>query len=499
MNLSKSKYCAYVECPKRCWLDVHKKEECVIDAQTQHHLDEGNKLGDLAMGYFGDFIEVTTYKADGSLDCAEMVRKTNELIKADADNICEASFSYGQLFCSVDILHKESGGYAIYEVKSSKEIKPINYHDVAFQKYVLYRCGINVTGVYIIHLRDGYWRDGDVDIQQLFIAENVEKKIAEKFDDVATKSVEACGVINSNVEPKREFKSCCKYCGYLVYCTKGLLNPQSTLNLWGRFGRGANPKWKCYNQGLTTMQDIQTSGIKLQDFQQIQVDSIVSGQPHIDKVAIQTFLSTMNIPLYFLDFETMQYGIPPFDKTYVNQQIPFQYSLHIVKNLNGELQHKEFLAESNGGDPRRTLAVQLCNDIPKDVCSVAYNMEFEKRVLRDLATVYPDLAEHLLNIHDHMVDLMVPFDKAYFYTPEMADSYSIKSVLPAMCPNDPTLDYRNLEGVHNGSEAMTIFPKIKDMSAEERKKTRTQLLAYCQLDTYAMVRIWQELMKLTNN
>ena len=498
MNLSKSKYCTYVECPRRCWLEVHKPDERATDMHLQHILEQGNKLGDMAMGYFGDFVEVTTtLKADGSLDYAAMIRKTDELLKAGVENICEASFSYDGLFCSVDILHKEGDGYAIYEVKSSKEIKPINYHDVAFQKYVLQHCKINVTGVYIIHLRDGYWRDGDIDLQSLFVAESVEKKVAEKLGVVATKSAEARTVINSNIEPKLEFKSCCRDCGYLPYCTKGLLNTESTLNLWGRFGRGANPKWKLYNNGLTTMQAIKDSGVALQDFQQIQVDSIVSGQPHIDKAAIKAFLDTMSTPLYFLDFETMQYGIPPFDKTYASQQIPFQYSLHIVES-NGELLHKEFLAQSNGGDPRRALAEQLCKDIPINVCSVAYNMDFEKRVLRDLAAVFDDLAVHLLNIHDNMVDLMEPFDKVYFYTPAMGDSYSIKKVLPAICPNDPTLDYGNLEGVHNGGEAMTIFPQMKDMSAEQYEQKRKQLLEYCKLDTYAMVRIWQELVKIVN-
>ena len=59
--------------------------------------------------------------------------------------------------------------------------------------------------------------------------------------------------------------------------------------------------------------------------------------------------------------------------------------------------------------------------------------------------------------------------------------------MPAIFPDDPELNYHNLEGVHNDSEAMTIFPRIKDMPAEEQKKARHNLLKYCELDTYAMV------------
>ena len=77
----------------------------------------------------------------------------------------------------------------------------------------------------------------------------------------------------------------------------------------------------------------------------------------------------------------------------------------------------------------------------------------------------------------------------------MGGSFSIKSVLPALFPDDPELDYHNLEGVHNGGEAMAIFPKIKDMPPEDALKARKDLLAYCKLDTLAMVKVWQKLLE----
>lgn len=76
-------------------------------------------------------------------------------------------------------------------------------------------------------------------------------------------------------------------------------------------------------------------------------------------------------------------------------------------------------------------------------------------------------------------------------------SFSIKSVLPAIYPNEPALDYHNLEGVHNGGEAMELFPRIKDLSFDEQITARQNLLKYCELDTYAMVKVWEELVKVT--
>ena len=109
----------------------------------------------------------------------------------------------------------------------------------------------------------------------------------------------------------------------------------------------------------------------------------------------------------------------------------------------------------------------------------------------------PDLSEHLLNIRDNIIDLLVPFQSGWYYNQAMGGSFSIKSVLPAIFPNDPSLDYNNLEGVHNGGEAMNIFPKIADMSPEDQEKARHDLLKYCELDTYAMVKVWQELVRVS--
>ena len=105
----------------------------------------------------------------------------------------------------------------------------------------------------------------------------------------------------------------------------------------------------------------------------------------------------------------------------------------------------------------------------------------------------PDLKEHLHTVADHVVDLLVPFQSGWYYKKEIGGSFSIKSVLPAICPDDPELDYHELEGVHNGTEAMSIYPEIQYMPPEEQEKARRNLLAYCKLDTLAMVKVWEEL------
>ncbi|MCL2142183.1 MAG: DUF2779 domain-containing protein, partial [Methanimicrococcus sp.] len=158
----------------------------------------------------------------------------------------------------------------------------------------------------------------------------------------------------------------------------------------------------------------------------------------------------------------------------------------------GTERHKEFLAKE-GIDPRRPLADHLCADIPKNACVIAYNMAFEKGRIKELAALFPDLSDHLMSIHDNMIDLIIPFQSGAYYCKEMGGSYSIKSVLPALCPNDPKLDYNALNLIHNGSDAMNAYAALVNKSPEEIAKIRAALLAYCRLDTLAMVKILEKL------
>ena len=268
--------------------------------------------------------------------------------------------------------------------------------------------------------------------------------------------------------------------------------PEDGTSVFDLYRMSFGKKMEHYHAGRITFEEMR--GERLSDKQQMQVECTLGHTECIDKEGIREFLESLSYPLYFLDFETMQDAVPQYDGTRPYQQITFQYSLHIKRNAEAPYEHREHLAPSNGRDPRRLLAEQLCRDIPENVCTLAYNMGFEKGRIKELAEMYPDLADHLLNIRDHIQDLLVPFQQGCYYVPAMKGSFSIKSVLPALFPGDPELDYHNLAGsVHNGGEAMTIFPLIKDMPSAEAQAARESLLRYCELDTWAMVKVWEKL------
>ena len=203
-------------------------------------------------------------------------------------------------------------------------------------------------------------------------------------------------------------------------------------------------------------------------------------------------LGSLKYPLYFLDFETFNPAIPPFDGTKPYGQIPFQYSLHKKSEPQGELSHTGFLAEANI-DPRIGLIESLLRDTPPPGDILAYNRSFEARVLRDLAEAFPGSASELEDRSSRLVDLMEPFQKRYYYLPEMAGSYSIKAVLPALAPD---LSYEALE-ISEGTQAMEAYYQLGiETNPTIVEKIRNDLWEYCKFDTLAMVRILEKLEEL---
>ena len=491
---SKSRYCLAWQCPKLLWLSKFKPELKPEDPSLQARFDEGNVVGDLAMNLFGDFTEVTAYKDDGKLDLNKMQELTRECVANGVQNICEASFNYNGLYCAVDILRKEDDGYAIYEVKSSTHASHIYAVDIAYQKYVLEHCGLNIVGTYLICINSDYIRGEELNIDELFQIIDMSDDVNNEYQNVPSLLKKAEQIYGLKSEPDVDIGLHCRdpyECAFWGYCTKNLPTP----NVFDLYRMGFEKAIKHYKQGQISYNDLMFDGGVTNAKQLRQMLHQISEQkPDIDKDGIRDFLDTLSYPIYFLDFETTQAVIPEYEGIKPYQQIPFQYSLHYIEYEGGPLLHKEFLAES-GTDPRRAIAERLCEDIPQNVCVTAYNKGFECGRIKELAATFPDLSDHLMNIQSNIKDLLTPFQSGYYYNKAMGGSFSIKSVLPALFPDDPALDYHNLEQIHNGGEAMSIFPKIKNMSPDEAEETRYNLLQYCKLDTYAMVKVWGKLIE----
>ena len=489
MNLSKSRYCRGLQCKKMLWLEQNKPDE-KDELNNEQVLEQGNAVHEVAKYLFGSHINI-----EFSENLNQMVKDTYITLESYKDVIItEASFNYDNNFCSVDILKKTGEKYEIYEVKSSTELKDIYIFDASYQYYVLTNLGFNITKCNIIVINNKYKRIGNIELDKLFIKEDITNDVINLQATVKEKIKEINEYMKKENEPIDDIDIKCfkPYpCPFFKYCTKHIPNN----NVFDIANMHNSKKIKLYQEGIYTYHDLLDSDINDKQKQQIEYE-LYDKEDYIDKEKIKEFLNTLSYPLYFLDFETYQMPIPLYDGICPYEQIPFQYSLHYLEREDGELKHKEFLAEPNT-DPRRTLAKQLIKDIPKDTCVLSYNMSFEKSVINKLSLMYPDLSEHLMNIHSNIKDLMIPFKNREYYNKDMHGSYSIKYVLPALFPNDETLNYKNLELVHNGTEAMNTFKDLSNLDGEEQEYTKNRLLKYCELDTYAMVKIYEKLKEIS--
>ena len=484
-DISKSKYCRGVQCPKMLWMDLHMPEKAE-DVLSETVMANGNMVGELAREYFGSY-ELVPFDYQKQV----MADKTAELMKAGAENIAEAAFYVDGLYCAVDILHRDGDGYDIVEVKSSTHVSDIYLEDMSFQYYVLQRCGVPVKKVCILYLNSHYVRRGPLELDKLFVLEDYTEIAQKKASVVAENIAVFRDYIRNEEEPEKDIDVCCASpydCAYYSYCSRHLPTP----SIFNIRRLPSAKKYEYYHQGIVSYQDIIEKQPPLGPKQVKQVESeFFSRADEIRPRAVKAFLKKLRYPLYHLDFETFQQAVPLYDGISPYDQIPFQYSLHIEQE-DGTLEHREFLAQE-GTDPRRAVAEHLCADIPTDVCVLAYNMRFERSVLQGLADFFPDLAEHLLAVRENIQDLMIPFQNQDYYSRAMQGSYSIKYVLPALCPGDPELDYHALDGVHNGGEASAAFADMPNHTPEEIAVIRRNLLAYCGLDTLAMVKVLEKL------
>ena len=255
--------------------------------------------------------------------------------------------------------------------------------------------------------------------------------------------------------------------------------------------RGANP-WGFYRQGFLQLEDVPKDG--LSPIQALQVEAYLDRKECINPVGIRDFLDTLWYPLCFFDFETFMTAIPLYDETRPYQQVPYQYSLHSLQEVSSELGHAEFLAPPNT-DPRRPLVEKLVRDIPDNACVLAYNASFEKTILSQLADWFPEHRGKLNIIIDHLRDLAIPFRNRDCYHWRMKGSYSQKKVLPALIPE---MTYQGM-AISDGGMAMEGYHRMcKAENPVEIDTIREELLAYCRMDTFGMVRLYERLKKISD-
>jgi len=230
--------------------------------------------------------------------------------------------------------------------------------------------------------------------------------------------------------------------------------------------------------------------IALTEIQTNQVRVHTTQRSVIDVEKIREELSTLIFPLYFLDYETFAPAIPMFDGYSPYARIPFQFSLHILRNAGEEPEHIEYLHEKPT-DPSTPVAELLTKHVVPNGSVIAWNKGFEQGVNGELALRQPSHAQALENVNSRMYDLRDVFQKQFYVHPEFRGKTSVKKVLPALVPGMRHADLT----IKEGGQASEAWWKMvsPSTSPQEHAQIAKDLRTYCQLDTYAMFLIWKQL------
>ena len=485
--LSKTLYMRGLQCPKSLWLD--RKQPEVRTAPSPGLIarwEAGNEVGLYAQLLFPGGVEIPF---DGHTK-VEQLTQTKDLLAKGAQTIYEATFSHEGVLVRADILRKTRDGWELYEVKSAAGVKPHFPDDVAIQYFVLTGCGIPLSRAFLVHIDTRYVRRGEIVPLELFAMQEVTEIVREKQAAIpeeltSMRKVLAAGLPVIDIGPHCTNPYECDFKGH---CWQHI--PEHSV--FDLSGRGVD-KWDLYRKGIVRMDDIPLEA--LNSAQRMQAEYYRNRGEHDDPDAIREFLDGLIYPLCFLDFETFDSPIPPFDGTRPYQQIPFLYSLYRQDSPGGLLSHSEFLAPP-GIDPRDALTERLLAAIPEGSCVLAYNKTFEIRVLKDLAERLPKRRERLLAIAEGVKDLMVPFRRRDIYHWEMNGSYSLKKVLPVLVPQ---LSYEGM-AIQEGREASLAYLALEKIEGrKEREKAEEDLRAYCRQDTLGMVKLLEKMRELADS
>jgi hypothetical protein len=485
--LSKSLYIKGLQCHKALWLHKNRPElKAKPSAAQQEAFDSGTDVGVLAQRFFPDGVLVPY---DG-LSHAEQLAMTKEALDRGENTIYEATFSFDNVFVKVDILHRGVTGWEIYEVKSSTECKEVYLNDIAVQHYVVAGSGLPITRACLIHINTRYVRHGDIEVEKLFTILDVTEKVLTRQANVPGKLTAMREALDEDM-PTIDIGPHCEKpytCDFKGHCWSHV-PAESVFSLRDH---GKPDPFKLYRQGIIHLHDVPLEILKWR--QRLQLDGYLHQKNVVKTDAVGKFLDALWYPLCFLDFETTYLiPVPLFDGTRPYQQVPFQYSLHILEKPGADLQHHEFLAPS-GENPQMPFLNSLLSAVPKDACILTWNQSFEKGRLEELAKYAPDHQQEVAAIMKNIRDLMAPFKRKDIYHWQFAGSYSIKAVLPALVPE---LSYKGLP-VSNGEMAANTWQRMHQESDEGQiAELRKQLLEYCHLDTLAMVRILEKMREMT--
>ncbi len=486
MQINKTDFMTFRDCASDFWMKKHKPK-LFVDIQSSDFdrqlMAQGYEVERLAQKLFQDGIDASQFDNNVILT----------LLGIQGTVLFQPTFIAGNLQARVDILKVTDDGLHIYEVKASTnkdKFKREYYWDAGFQKEVIERAGHSVSKVFLVLLNNDFIKDGPIKPSEIFVISDITQEIIDNHIEVKMEIANAqkrlldltaptsCGcyykIRNKQCQSLKHFYSLPDYAVHdIISISKSKIERFQMV-------------------GVESVDDI-TQYDWLTQNQLNQVSTHQNDEVIIQHVQIKDVIAQLKYPLYFLDYETFPTAIPVFDGCAPYQQVPFQYSLHIQDEPDGPFRHKEYL-HLDATSPIQDIATSLRNDTGDYGSILVWNETFEAGRNRELARANPEIQDFLLGLNSRFYDLMKIFANQWYVHKAFKGRKSIKKVLPVLCPD---LTYDSL-GIKDGGAATNAWKTMvfENITPDQKKMIAKDLLAYCKLDTWAMVQILEVLRKI---
>jgi hypothetical protein len=474
--------------PAWLWLKKHDKSKLPpVDDNLQAMFDAGNEFEKIAEQLFPNGYRLGFNNYDEYLSLPE---RTRQALADGQQIIFQGRFEFGDLTFICDVIEVINDRVVdLYEIKSSTKVRLEHELDLAFQAYVLQKLGFEVRQIKVVIVNTDYIKNGEVRSKEITKVEDVTTSVKSRLGQTEKDVQKMLKVANQseipNISPSLVGLGALKE-WLKIY--RGLVDvtPESIydLTLLGPDKIGALEELGVKNI-IAIPEDF-----KLSEKQLLQVRATKSNKILVKSKEIKDFLNSLIFPLYFLDYETLSSVVPHFDGLHPYQQLPFQYSLHILETPDSELRHAEYL-HTDSSNPVKNLVKSLQENIGDQGSIIVWYEGFEKLRNSEMALLLPDFRVFLENLNARVVDLMLPFSNGHFVHKDFKGSASIKNILPVLVPK---LSYKLL-GINEGGMAQRVWMDtfLKNKNSDNKEQIVKDLIEYCKLDTLAMVEIYQYL------
>lgn len=416
-------------------------------------------------------------------DYAGKIEATRHAIASGAPAIYEASFAADDVFVAVDVLLREGDGWRLIEVKSSTSAKEEHLADAAIQLHVLQRCGLAVRAVEIMHLNKEHRHPGQ---GPLFAREEVTSQVLPLLDGIPAEIAAQLAMLAA-AEPTPEIGLHCsepRPCPFMDRCW-----PQDADHITNLYNVGKVAAHKYMMAGVHSVWQIPPKK-KLPPAAQRQLKAMKEKRLVVEDTLV-TALEPFTGRLGFLDFETIARAVPVWPEMTPWMQAAAQFSYH--QFADGAYSHAEWLAE--GPKDARPLLAEAMIRATQNARRVVMYTPFEKTRIRELQEAVPELRDELVALEMKLIDLH-PVVRDHVYHPDFLGSFSLKAVLTPMVPELTYSDLVIVDGMVASVEIARLLFVADHIPTHERDRVRADLLAYCKQDTWAMVRLLEELRKL---